>query len=386
MVHTFDPPAGRQRGSGDAPRRPGESGHLLRPSGRGIARGLAIAWLLIGGAACDIPTELPRWQTGWTFVALDDTVATQDFLPEGVREVGSFFVVDSLVSEETVRLGDVCEFCTCFSGPIPSVDLDPFDWALPLPGGLTEASLSSGTAEVVLYNEVAFDLLDDGMGNRGVLTVDLFDLRSNVVLDSVRLSEPFPPDDSLRLSFDLRGLELHRNVVARVGGTTPGSGCDDIVLTPEMGIRADVAIRDVRASSVRVVVSDGDVSLQGEQFSIPEFVANRLRPGDARLVLEVEVISSIAITLDLLLSAASRPEDLFTERAALFTPMSIDPGSRAAPTEVAKLFLLDVASVEGAERLHFASRNRVVGDRRVEVAGGEQVRYRATLRAELPNR
>ena len=57
-------------------------------------------------------------------------------------------------------------------------------------------------------------------------------------------------------------------------------------------------IRDVRASSVRVVVSDGDVSLAGEQFSIPDFVAERLRPGEARLVLEVEVISSVAITLE----------------------------------------------------------------------------------------
>ncbi len=356
------------------------------PSDRWVGRALAAAWLLIGAAACDIPTELPRWQTGWTFVALDDTVATQDFLPEGVREVGSFFVVDSLVSGETVLLGDVCEFCTCFSGPIPTVDLDPFDWAIPIPGGLSEASLSSGRAEVVLHNNVAFDLLDDGMGNRGVLTVDLIDLRSNVVLDSVRLSDPFPPGDSVELSFDLQGLELHRNVVARVGGTTPGSGCDDISLTPEMGIRADVSIRDVRASSVRVVVSDGDVSLAGEQFSIPDFVAERLRPGEARLVLEVEVISSVAITLDLLLSAASQTDELFTEHAALFTPMSIDPGSRSSPAEVSKLFLLDVASLQGAERLHFASRNRVVGDRRVVVAGGEQVRYRATLRAELPSR
>ncbi len=347
---------------------------------------LLLALLAGGTQACDIPLELPRWETSWTFLALTDTIATADFLPSGVREQGPLFVLDSISASTDFRLGDVCEFCTCFQGPIPELEITPFEYPLPLPGGLSAASLSAGSAHVTIHNDVPFDLLDNGEGGRGSLLVELYDNRAGRVIDSLRLTDPFPPGDSIDLSFDLGGLELHRGLVARVSGTTPGSGCDSIALTPDMGIRAAVDLRAVTASSVHIFVSDASLAIPGEIVDLPEAVSDRLRPGEARVAIEVEVVSTVGVGVDILLSAAADPADLFTERAALFTPLPIPPGDRADPRTVTRLFLLDLERVEGAHQIHLATRNRVSGDRRVVIQGGEAVSYDVRIHAELPSR
>lgn len=333
-----------------------------------------------------MPFDAPEWSTDWTFLGIEDTVATSRFLPQGVREGGDGFVVDSLGTSQAVLLGDVCEVCTCFTGPIPPVTITPSEWYLPLPPGLSAARIATGTARVVLVNELGFDLLRDGQGGEGFLSVQLVDRLTNEAVDSLRFSEPFPPGGSIDLSFDLAGLEVHRNMVARVQGFTPGSGCDTVPLAPESGILTDVVLEDVRAQDVTVIVSDAALVIEPEAIDLPGLVSDRLRPGDARLSLEVEMITSVPIEVEVLLSVAASPEALFTEKSGLFTPILVPPGSPEDPGTVRKTFLLDVEEIERAETLHIDSRNRVLGSRRVTVRGGERVAYRVWLHAELPSR
>jgi hypothetical protein len=341
--------------------------------------------LCLGPAACDLPTELPRWDTEWDVVVLSDTIATAELIPDEMRVTGVGFVLDSFDSDGQVRLRDVCELCTCFDGPIPPLEIAPHDWPIRLPGGLVSAMIEEGTAEVVIHNEVGFDVLDDGEGNRGFMMVELVDSWTEEVISEVRLAEAFPPGDSLLLTFDLPAIELSSRIVARVSGETPGSGCDSVDLEPESGFRTRVRLRDVVSHGVEVILSDRDLAITERDFELPGWLADRLRPDDAQVVLEVDVDTSVPASFELDLSAATRQDDLFTERAALFTPLLL-PNGEPEPHAVRKDYLLDLTPLHEGGRLFFSSDARVVGNRIVTLDGDESVAYRVRLRARVPSR
>ena len=353
------------------------------PSARGATA--AVATLLAGFlGACDIPTELPRWDTGWEVVVVSDTVSTTELLPDDVRAGPEGFVIDAFDSEGAVRLGEVCEICTCFEGPIPEVEIAPHDWPVELPGRVLSAELLRGRADVVIHNEVGFDVMDDGSGDLGFLQVDLTDSWTDEVLSSLRVSEPFPPGDSLSLTFDLPAVELSPRYVARVTGRTPGSGCDDVELGPESGFRTTVSLRDVVATRVRVILSGSDLALPTRDWALPSWLVERLRPGDAEVTLEVTVETSLPTPVELDLSAATTPDGLFTGDAALSTPLLL-PASPGEPTVVRKRYLLELDALRGAEHLWVAGRADLPSPV-VELDGGESLAYSARLLARVPSR
>ena len=352
-----------------------------------LIRLLALALLpSVAASACDIPTGMPEWTTEWTLVVASDTVDVDGLLPAGVRRVDGGFLVDSLTTRTSVLLEDVCEFCTCFEGPVPPLDITTFDWPVPLPQGITGATLTSGTASIALVNGIDFDLLDSGEGELGHLAILLLDRRSGAILDSVRVQESFPPGDTLRVGFDLAGLELHRDVVARVRGAIPGSGCDTIPLTPDMGIETVVELRDVVAGKVSVVLQDADLNLPLRPVELPAALVERLRPGEARILLDVELTSGVPVAVEGLLSVATRVDALFTGEAALFTPLPLAPALPGVPERLRRSFLLDLAALQGGRTLHLSTRNRIQGNRTIVVTGEEHFSWRVTLHASIPNR
>ena len=338
-------------------------------------------------AACDLlPTELPRWETEWDVVPVRDTVATGDLLPDHVRLADPGFAIDSFAATSRVRLADVCELCTCFEGPVPPLEITPQEWPVRLPPGLVEADMERGTARLVLHNEIGFDLLDDGAGGRGWVEVELLDRTTGESLQVERVSRPFPPGDSLVLSFELGGRRLHSGLAARVSGRTPGSGCRSVTPGEDTGFRARVELRDVRARHVDVLLSDAAVSLRDRSFAMPGALADRLRAGDADAVVEVELVSSVPAAVEAGLSVARSAEALFTGEAALHTPLLLPGGLPGGPARVARRYVLDLAMLEGAERLHVAAHNRVSGPRLVRLSGGEALSYRVRLLAKVPVR
>lgn len=347
----------------------------------GTAAGVILLALL--GASCDLPFDVPKWPTQWVLTIVADTLGTERFLPAGVTLEGSAFVLDPLRLENRVRIGDVCELCTCFAGAVPALSLDPFDWPVPLPPGVVSASLTGGSAHVTVRNEMAFDLLNNGQGETGWLGVQLVDPIARQVVSSLTYEGPFPPGDSVMLDFDLRGVELHRSMAARIVGFTPGTVCE-VRLDPESGIRADIDLQDVRASAIHVVVSDAAFALRPRSVKLPEALSQRLRAEEGRAVLEVEVENTVGVALDLTLSAAAHPDSLFTAGAALYTPVLVPAGSPAVPGRVHKIYVLNLGALHRAERIFVSALSQVVGDRRVRIGGGERVVYRATLNAELP--
>lgn len=350
------------------------------------ARFVLTALLLVAAAGCDIPTSLPRWTTEWELLAVDQRISAADLLPASVRADARGFVIDSFGTVARVRLGDVCELCTCFDGPIPELTLAPHDWAVRLPPGLTEAQLRTGKARLVLVNQIGFDLLDDGRGGAGWLEVALVDRYADSVIERRRVTGTYPPGDSLTLEFDLVGRRLHSGLVARVSGLTPGSGACSVDLTEESGFTARVELRDVIATSVDVVVGDAALALAPRSVALPSALARRLRPGDARVALDVEVESRVPTSAELDLSVASAADALFTGSAALHTPLLLPGPSGAGAADARGLYLLELESIPEADRLHFAARTRITGSRVVRLRGEEWLEYRLRVRAEIPTR
>lgn len=127
---------------------------------------------------------------------MEKTVAAADLLPAGVRVDPWGFTIDSFAAAASIRLGEVCELCICFDGPIPGLDITPHDWPVRLPAGLSEAQLLAGRARLVLVNEIGFDVLDDGISGKGYLDIVLIDRYTDTVIESVHLDGTFPPADS----------------------------------------------------------------------------------------------------------------------------------------------------------------------------------------------
>jgi hypothetical protein len=349
-------------------------------------RKLLATILLAGVAGCDIPTSLPSWTTEWELLAVDQKITTAELLPAGVRADARGFVIDSFAAVAHVRLGEVCELCTCFDGPIPGLTIAPHDWPVRLPPGLTEAQLRTGKARLVLVNEIGFDLLDDGIGGQGWLEVLLVDRYTDVVIERRLLTGSYPPGASLALEFDLAGRRLHTGLVARVSGNTPGSGGCAVKLDEQSGFTARVELRDVVASSVDVVVSDAALGLAPRSIELPSALARRLRPGEARVALDVEVENRVPTSAELDLSVAAGPEALFTKSAALHTPLVLPSPAGAAAVDARGLYLLELAGIPEAGRLHFAARTRITGSRVIRLRGNESLAYRLRVHAEVPTR
>lgn len=349
-------------------------------------RKLLAAALLLGGTGCDIPTSLPSWTTSWEMVAVDQKITTADLLPAAVRADARGFVIDSFSATASIRMGEVCELCTCFDGPIPGLEISPHDWQVRLPPGLAEAQMTSGRARVVLENEIGFDLLDDGQGNPGWIDLVLFDRYSDTEIERRHITGSYPAGDTLAIEFDLSGLRLSPGLVVRVSGHTPGSGGCTVKLTENSGFTARVELRDVVASSVDVLVSDAMLGLAPHSIDLPAELARRLRPGDARIALDVQVTSRVPTSAEIDLSVAPAAATLFTRDASLHTPLVLPRPTGTTAADAKGLYLLELDGVPEADKLTFAARSHITGSNVVRLKGDESLEYELRVRAEVPSR
>lgn len=348
-----------------------------------------ISLLLLALAApggCDIPTALPVWDTEWELLLARDSVPLSDVLPPEVEIAPQGFRVATFETRDSVRLDEVCELCTCFDGPIPELSLEAQDYRFDLPNRLLEAPITRGTALLELTNGLGFDLLDDGLGGRGFIRADLVDARTGDTLVTRMWDEGFPEGSTVTLSFPLDGILLHRSIVARVTGTTPGSRCDDLELDPSDGLDVRVEIQDVEAPSARILLNESDLAPPVRRAALPDAIADRLRPGEADLVVSLEVASSLGLAVDLELSVAASTPELHATGAALTTPVRIGAGVGGESSLLVREYVVDPALLAGRDSLIVSGRTTLSHGRSVTVTGPEILTYDVRLRARVPSR
>jgi len=355
------------------------------PSVRSAATLLAVP-LVVALTGCDIPTGVPVWETEWELVVARDSVSLSSLLPDEVSSGPGGFRLESFVRADSVRLDEVCELCTCFDGPIPELELETQDYPIGLPARLVEAPLERGTAVLEITNGLGFDLLDDGLGNRGFIRTDLVDRRTGDTLVTRVFGGGFPEAATVRLEFPLDGVLLHGQLVARVSGFTPGSSCESLSLDPADGLDVRIEVRDALASSATVLLNAADLAPAPRRASLPSALSDRLRPDASDLVVALSVRSALPLPVDLDLSIAAAAGELFAPEAALTTPVRIPAAGPPSSLEVSREYVLDPSRLVGRDSLHISGVTTLPGGGLVTVVGPESITWDVRLRARIPSR
>ncbi|HEX6069467.1 MAG TPA: hypothetical protein VFZ18_06570, partial [Longimicrobiaceae bacterium] len=137
---------------------------------------MALATLL-ALAACDIPTELPSWDTRWVVPAEDAAFSVADLLPAGVAVAPSADAFEVELSPVTFSqsLGQLCAACGAIDGlaaPKPPFTVS-FGGEVGLPDALLSARIASGGIEVRLSHDFPFDPLRPAALARGYLILSV---------------------------------------------------------------------------------------------------------------------------------------------------------------------------------------------------------------------
>ena len=126
-----------------------------------LGTGLAIA---AGLAACEYPTQAPRWQTQWQVPAESASLSVKNFLPAGVTVAaggGAFVVAVPAPGSVNTTLGAVCgAACSApATVPIPAFNNNgsPIGGSITLPAAATSVTIASGAIDVAVTNNFGFD-------------------------------------------------------------------------------------------------------------------------------------------------------------------------------------------------------------------------------------
>ena len=122
--------------------------------------------LLAGLAACEYPTEAPRWQTQWQVPAESASLKVASFLPTGVTVTPAgtaFNVTVPAPAPIGTTLGAVCgaPCAVAATVPIPAFNNagSPLSGSIALPASTSSVTIQSGAFDIAVTNNFGFDPL-----------------------------------------------------------------------------------------------------------------------------------------------------------------------------------------------------------------------------------
>jgi hypothetical protein len=283
------------------------------PSPGRARRGVLLIPLLLA-TACDVPTEMPWWETRWLLPGEDTRVDTNAFLPSGVTvsDDRSVFLVDLEGFLEARTLGELCPLCVPLDGqtaPKPPFESDITVLA-PIPAEMEEALLEDGTLRLEVDNGLNFDPIRPGPdpGSLEVLVWDgsnggrlLADTLISGAVDSI------PPGT--------------RKVVELALG--PGLLLDglfmELLLDSPLGDQVEIRIQDrldghfvpepLRVTSARIQVAGREVTLDTTELDLEDLdqgMVDRVLEGAVDIA--VENPFDVALDLTLRISGPDTPD------------------------------------------------------------------------------
>lgn len=253
----------------------------IRPKAR-AARFIAAALLL---GACDIPTELPKWDTTYQVPAASTTLTVRDVLPGRVTLTanGLAFLVSFDQTTVSETLFDLCVPCRSFNGqfvPKPAFNVN-FTTTTPLPQDLVSAALTSGALNLTVQNGFSFDPLRPSTTARGTITVTV--RSGDVVVGSTTLSgvnTSLAPGATLPIAIPLVASNITGPLVATVNVDSPAG--DPAQINTAQTLVVTARPNNIIASSARVLVQNKTVNGEAvtlDLTGIDDAIADRVRSG-----------------------------------------------------------------------------------------------------------
>lgn len=228
-----------------------------------LRRSVSAVVLVVLAAACDLPTQAPKWNTTWILPIKDDTVRVAQFLPNTVDTAAGAFTTTVKRDSVLQSLGQMCPACAPANGTTAS--LPAFNVTLThtdsFPSQVISITPGAGLAlSFRLDNGLGFDPLRPGTGQTGSIVTLVQDSAGNTIArDSVDGTDTsFASGTSLTRSLSLGSSPIGGHVTVSAAISIPGS--DPVLVDTSNYFRVVTLTDTVSLAGVTVQLSNQSVT------------------------------------------------------------------------------------------------------------------------------
>jgi hypothetical protein len=264
---------------------------LLR--GRQRAPALLGAVLTLGLAACEFPTEIPKWDTLWVVPADSASIGVGEILPSTITTApgGSAFELSLQPVTVTRTLGELCgPGCSLASGltvPKPAFTAT-LAASVPLPGDIVSAQLTGGTIQVALSHDFPFDPIRPSSTERGYIVLTATVGSTVIARDSIAgEATAFDPGTTLTRTLTLAAATVDGPVT--VSATLSSPAGDPVTIDTSDGLTFTVTPSQIRVSQAQVRVANLTIDAAEVELDVGDVdaaVTDNVRAGALLLALD----------------------------------------------------------------------------------------------------
>jgi hypothetical protein len=251
----------------------------------GFAAALAAAFIL---AACDIPTEAPKWYTEWAVPTTELVVSVDSLLPAGVTVApdGAAFLVELQGVQFSRTLAEMCgSACPAGSATVPKPAFaDSFATAMELPAEVYAVEVAGGAMSYTLHNGLSFDpIRPPGASTNGRVRIRV--RSGSLVLAEIGVDgavEPWPAGSTLAGGLEFGTGTVEQSLAVEFLLDSPAGSAVTMTSTDQVGI--NVLPGSIRVASATVHMEAEPVSSSGSMtLDMDEGVTDRVHGGSVVL-------------------------------------------------------------------------------------------------------
>jgi hypothetical protein len=255
---------------------------------RRSAHPVAVVLAVLLPAACDIPTQLPRFEPRFVVPVEGTGLGVGDLLPASVTQTGTAFRVNIPGASTQLTLGDMCEPCRgAHLAVVPKPAFTHgFSVTAALPQQVASAVVAAADVQVRVRHSLGFDPLQPtGRTENGTLTLTV--TSGGRQLGTAVVTGPLPPGADLLRTISLAPGDIAGPLELLVVLVSPAGG--PVLINRDALFRVDVLPTAVTASEARVVVTGRQVSVRPFQVDLTgmdEELRGRVRSGALIMVMD----------------------------------------------------------------------------------------------------
>lgn len=195
-----------------------------------------LALALVALAACEFPTEPPKWDQTWVVPAESISVSVAELLPDGVglNADSTAFEADVPGTSISFSLADVCSSCAVLNGlPAPKPEFsDTIETSTSLPADLVSATLAGGSLDATLGHNLSFDPLrpsSDTTAPRGYIVIRVTSNGNLVAYDSIDGADTaFPGGTTLTPTLAVQPVQVSNALTVAISVYSPEG--DEVII------------------------------------------------------------------------------------------------------------------------------------------------------------
>jgi hypothetical protein len=290
--------------------------------------------------ACDIPTSAPKIESRFVFPSDSVSLSVNSLLPANqVTAAGANFQLTVPAPAPFARtLGQMCGVtCTALNGasvPKPAFS-DSFAIVVAMPAEVTSAVIVSGAVNVVIANNLGFDVLQPA-GSVSTGTMVITARNGTTVLGSATVLAPFPNGTQKTVSVPIAAGTVTGPINISVAFSSP-AGTTPVVINTNNSIAVTVTPAPILISSATVQVANKAVTASSSTLglgSIDKGIADRVLSGAFLLTITNPFGVSGTMTMSITCAPTNNdPENPCTISPAITRPVQIS----ASPTSTTRV-------------------------------------------------